>query len=153
MRRMDEAEQEGQSVIFVCRIRKPLEAELSRQQQLRSRTKSTTSNKNLFALNPDFEYSIFSTAKEGSVVLATEEPILGSEINKKLIATTDAQQFVESLKKRSNEDAMSMYAFNSVANETVNQEQFYNLNMRKLAKETFEASSATVIAYGPTGYI
>ena len=42
------------------------------------------------------------------------------------------------------------FTFDSVANELVTQENFYNQNVRGLVQELIQGQSATILCYGPT---
>eukprot|EP01022_Parablepharisma_sp_SALTPOND_P004378 TRINITY_DN120185_c2_g1_i1.p1 TRINITY_DN120185_c2_g1~~TRINITY_DN120185_c2_g1_i1.p1 ORF type:complete len:966 (-),score=103.90 TRINITY_DN120185_c2_g1_i1:5423-8320(-) len=127
-------------VRIVCRIRKPLESESGSKHLGKARTSGKV------GLNPEFEYSVFTTSKESNLVLASETPVPGKLINATFKASTDLPTFVSNFDKKP-----TTFTFDYVAGDYVSQEGFYNQQVRGLVQSMIKGYSATILAYGPTG--
>ena len=123
-------------VQIICRIRKPLDSELVQ--------KSAKSRK--AGANPDFGYSIFTTARESNLVLLSEVPVPGKQINSTFKISSDLTPFVASL-----DNKPTTYMFDSVAGDYITQESFYNQQIRGIVQGMIKGYSGTILAYGPTG--
>lgn len=99
------------------------------------------------ALSRDYEYSLFSTPKEGNLVLALETPLSGDLISSSLKSSNDFAAFISVLDK-----TPVAYAFDTVFGECCSQEHFYNREAKILIKRMLEGVSSTVVLYGPKGY-
>eukprot|EP00826_Nyctotherus_ovalis_P015660 TRINITY_DN14471_c0_g2_i1.p1 TRINITY_DN14471_c0_g2~~TRINITY_DN14471_c0_g2_i1.p1 ORF type:complete len:154 (-),score=18.24 TRINITY_DN14471_c0_g2_i1:248-709(-) len=118
-------------VRIVCKIRRP-QLSLDSAEQVLSR---------------GYEYSLFSTPKEGNLVLALETPLSGDLISSSLKTSNDFAAFISVLDK-----TPVAYAFDTVFGECCSQEHFYNREGKILIKRMLEGVSSTVILYGSKGY-
>ena len=97
-------------------------------------------------LTRDYQYSLFSTPKEGNLVLASEIPVSGELITSGLKTSNDFSAFISFLDK-----TPSAFGFDSVFGECISQEYFYEREVRMLIQKMIKGHSSTIFMYGPNG--